>query len=514
MVLRNILPLIVASASAVQCLAETKTKQQTRPNIILFIVDDMGWQDTSLPFWTERTPQNDRFETPNMERLARQGMMFTQAYASAISSPSRCSLITGANVCRHRVTNWTLERDKSTDIENDIVTPPDWNYNGISQVSGTNNTFVATSFVDILRRNGYHTIHCGKAHFGAIDTPGESPTHFGFEQNIAGHAAGGLASYLSENNFGHTKDGKPYALNAIPGLEKYWGTGTFATEALTKEAIKALDKAKKYRQPFFLYMAHYAVHIPIDKDMRFYQKHIDRGMTAKEAAYAALIEGMDKSLGDIMDWLSDNDEADNTILIFMSDNGGLASSAEWRDGTLHSQNLPLNSGKGSLYEGGVRVPMIVSWNGTTRKGSRCDKYVIIEDLYPTILEMAGVKHYRTTAPIDGKSMVPLLTETGDTSKGRALFWNCPNVWGNAGPGISLDCAVRKGDWKLVYHYDTGKKELFNIATDIGEKTNVAAQNPTVLKRMSKELGRYLRSVDAQRPSFKSTGKPCPWPDEI
>lgn len=263
-----------------------------------------------------------------MERLAKEGMMFTQAYASSISSPTRCSLITGTNAARHRVTNWTLFKDKTTDRESDVLTLPDWNYNGVAQVGGTNNTFVGTSFVQILKNNGYHTIHCGKAHFGAIDTPGEDPHHWGFEVNIAGHAAGGLASYLGENNYGHTKDGKPYAPNAIPGLEKYWGSDTFATEALTQEAIKALDKAKKYNQPFYLYMSHYAIHIPIDKDKRFYQKYIDRGLTAKEAAYAALIEGMDKSLGDLMDWLEKNGEADNTIVIFMSDNGGLSASPD------------------------------------------------------------------------------------------------------------------------------------------------------------------------------------------
>ena len=245
-------------------------KTDKRPNIILFMVDDMGWQDTSLPFWTEKTYYNSVYETPNMERLAKQGMMFTQAYACPLSSATRC--------------NWTLEKNKTTDRSSETVQLPDWNYNGVSQVPGTNNTYVGTSFVELLRRSGYHTIHCGKAHFGAIDTPGENPTHWGFEVNIAGHAAGGLASYLSELNYGHTKDGKPYSLMAIPGLEDYWGTGTFVTEALTQEAIKALDKAKKYNQPFYLYMAHYAIHIPIDKDMRFFPKYVRKGLTDKEAA--------------------------------------------------------------------------------------------------------------------------------------------------------------------------------------------------------------------------------------
>lgn len=215
-----------------------------RPNIILFMVDDMGWQDTSLPFWTQKTRYNELYETPNMERLARQGMMFTQAYASSISSPSRCSLITGTNAARHRVTNWTLQKNTKTDREDKLLDVPDWNYNGVSQVAGTNNTFVGTSFVQLLKDSGYHTIHCGKAHFGAIDTPGEDPHHWGFEVNIAGHAAGGLASYLGEENYGHTKEGKPVSLMAVPGLEKYWGTETFVTEALTLEAIKALVRQR------------------------------------------------------------------------------------------------------------------------------------------------------------------------------------------------------------------------------------------------------------------------------
>lgn len=485
-----------------------------RPNIILFLVDDMGWQDTSLPFWTQKTHYNLAYETPNMERLAKQGMMFTQAYACNISSATRCCLLTGVNAARHRVTNWTLERDKPTDRTSPSVQLPAWNYNGISQVEGTPHTFVGTSLVELLRRGGYHTIHCGKAHFGAIDTPGENPVHWGFEVNIAGHAAGGLATYLSEKNYGHTRDGKPFSLMSIPGLEEYWGTGVFATEALTREAIKALDKAKKYNQPFYLYMAHYAIHVPIDKDMRFFPKYVRKGLSDKEAAYASLIEGMDKSLGDLMDWVEKNGEADNTIIIFMSDNGGLAAEPGWRDGEIHTQNYPLNSGKGSLYEGGIREPMIVSWPGKVKPDTRCDKYLLIEDFYPTILGMAGIEEYETVQPIDGISFMPLLRNTGDPSAGRALVWNFPNIWGNDGPGINLNCAIRKDNWKLVYYYETGKKELFNIPDDIGEKKDVATRYPDIVRRLSKELGEYLRGMGGQRPSFKTTNMPCPWPDEI
>lgn len=206
--------------------------------------------------------------------------------------------------------------------------------------------------------------------------------------------------------------------------------------------------------------------------------------------------------------------ADNTIILFMSDNGGLSSAPEWRDGVLHTQNAPLNSGKGSAYEGGIREPMIVKWPGVTVAGSSCDKPLIIEDFYPSILEMAGIKKYKTVQQVDGVSFVPLLKRTGDPSEGRRFYWNYPNIWGNTGPGIGPTAAIRNGDWKLVYYYENGVKELFNIQEDIGEKHNKISEHPQLVKKLSKKLGRYLRTVDAQRPSFKLTGQPCPWPDEI
>lgn len=489
--------------------------QADRPNIILFMVDDMGWQDTSLPFWTERTHYNDIYETPNMEHLAGRGMMFTQAYATSVSSPTRCSLMTGMNAARHRVTNWTLYKNQSTDRKSEVLEFPEWNVNGICQVPGIPRTIQATALPQILKDNGYHTIHCGKAHFGAIDTPGENPHHFGFEVNIAGHAAGGLASYLGEDNFGNRTDGRANPPNAIPGLEKYWGEDIFATEALIIEAMKALDKAQKYDQPFFLYMSHYAIHIPVDKDMRYYRKYIDKGLSEREAGYASLIEGMDKSLGDLMNYLDTNNLTDNTVIIFMSDNGGLSSESRWRDTPLHRHNYPLNSGKGSAYEGGIREPMIVSWPGVVKAGSKCDNPLIIEDFYPGILEIAGVSQYETVQPIDGRSFIPLLTHPeNNISADRAFIWNFPNLWGNDGPGIGPTCTIRKGDWKLIYYYETGKKELFNIPEDIGEKNDLSGKEPRIIQELSEELGKELRRMDAQRPVFKKSGKAVPWPDEF
>lgn len=447
-----------------------------------------------------------------MERLASEGMIFTQAYASSVCSPTRVSLMTGMNAARHRVTNWTLKKNASNDAPSDVLNFPNWNVNGISQEPNIERTYEVTALPQLLKNNGYFTIHCGKAHWGAIGTPGENPLNLGFDVNIAGHAAGGPTSYLGEENFGNRTDGKTSPLFAIPGLNEYWGKDIFATEALTLKALKTLDHVKN--KPFYLYMSHYAIHVPINKDKRFYQKYIKAGLSEKEAAYAALIEGMDKSLGDIMNWLEQNNLADNTVLIFMSDNGGYATGNGWRDEPLYTQNAPLNSGKGSAYEGGVRVPMIVKWSEKVQPNTKCNDYLIVEDFFPTIMKIAGIKAYKTKQPIDGISFMPMLEGKKTKYYRRNLYWHFPNLWGESGPGIGTTSTIRSGDWKLIYYYENGKKELFNIKKDIGEQQNLALKKKRLTIKLSKNLGDYLRSVNAQRPSFKANGKPCPWPDEI
>jgi arylsulfatase A-like enzyme len=196
----------------------------------------------------------------------------------------------------------------------------------------------------------------------------------------------------------------------------------------------------------------------------------------------------------------------------MSDNGGYATGAEWRDEPLYTQNAPLRSGKGSLLEGGIREPMIVRWPDVVRGNTRCDSYLIIEDFFPTILEMAGIRRYRVPQTIDGHSFISLLKGSGNPSRKRTLIWNYPHVWGNSGPGIDLNCAIRKGDWKLIYYYKTGRKELYNIRKDISEEHDLAAEHPNLVRRLSRQLGKRLRAMKAQRPTFQATGKPCPWPD--
>lgn len=483
-----------------------------KPNIIFFLVDDMGWQDTSEPFWTERTPFNDRYHTPNMERLADEGVKFTNAYSCAVCSPTRVSWITGMNAARHRVTNWTLNPDGSQEPKDKQLQLPKWNYGGVSSVPNIPQTVYATPLPEILRQNGYFTIHCGKAHFAALGNDGENPLNLGFDVNIAGHAAGAPKSYLGTENFGNDSLGNPTGVWSVPGLEKYHGQDIFLSEALTREAILAMDSAKMQNKPFFLYMAHYAVHTPMYKDNRFAERYEKMGLPAVEVKYSTMVEGMDKSLGDLVTYLKENDLEDNTIILFTSDNGGLSAVA--RAGEKHTHNKPLSSGKGSAHEGGIREPMIVKWPKVTKPGGIVNSYVIIEDFYPTILELAEITSYETVQTLDGISFVPLLSEQSDPSVNRPIFWHFPNKWGPTGPGIGASSSVRLGEWKLIFYHLDRSFELFNLVDDIGESNNQISQNPEKGKELAKILGTYLRSVEAQMPIDKTTNKQVEWPDEV
>jgi arylsulfatase A-like enzyme len=480
-----------------------------KPNIILFLVDDMGWQDTSVPFYTTSTPFNEIYHTPAMERLADQGMKFTQAYSHSICSPTRVSLMSGMSAARHRVTNWTLRRNATNDRKHETLDMPNWYVNGMQPTDSIENSVHVTPLPQILKDNGYYTIHTGKAHFGAIGTPGEDPTNLGFDVNIAGHAAGGPGSHHGEHNYSAVwRNGSP--IWDVPGLEKYHGTQTNLAEALTQEAILALEEASMTGKPFFLYLSHYAIHAPIEEDHRFIDKY--EGMDPIEAKYASMIESMDKSLGDLMDYIEEKKLRKNTIILFTSDNGGLSAAA--RGGVPHTHNKPLSSGKGSAHEGGIREPMIVSWPGVTSPGTSTDRYLIIEDFFPTILAMAGIENYETVQHVDGQSFMPILKNNSGLKNDRPLFWHVPNNWGPTGPGIGAASTIRKGDWKLIYYHADQSFELFNITEDIGEQTNLAKTENEIKAELAAELGQYLRSVDAQMPTFKESGKTVPWPDEV
>jgi arylsulfatase A-like enzyme len=502
----------LAAASMSGPLAWSMGGAAPKPNIVLFLVDDLGWQDVSEPFYSRRTAFNDRYHTPNVERLAREGVKFTQAYAYPVCSPSRVALMTGMSAARHRVTNWTLRKNETTDAPHPTLAFPVWNMNGMCPTPGVERTAYATPLPALLQQSGYMTIHCGKAHLGAIDTPAADPLTLGFDVNIAGHAAGAPGSHLGLHDFSAEWQ-KGDRVWDVPGLDEFRGKDVTLAEALTTRAIAALEAPTALGQPFFLYMSHYAVHAPIEEDRRFLKRYTDAGLDPIEARYASMIEGTDRSLGDLMALLDRKGIAGRTVVIFMSDNGGL--STEGRGGTPNTHNKPLSSGKGSAHEGGIREPLIVRWPGVVRAHTTQATPVIIEDFFPTILAMAGIEHPRVVQHVDGVSFVPLLrgrrSPAGDD---RALFWHFPNNWGPTGPGIGASSSVRRGDWKLIYYHADRSFELFNLADDIGETINLAAREPARVRDLATVLTKYLKSVDAQMPTDKRTGRPVDWPAEV
>jgi arylsulfatase A-like enzyme len=493
------------------CLTDNKKEQP--PNIILFFVDDMGWQDTSVPFWTKRTLFNEIYKTPNMERLAKKGVKFTNAYATPVCSPTRVSLMTGMNAARHRVTNWTLKPDQKQPMELNHPTLefPDWNYNGISLQPLITNTVNAKPLPKLLSEAGYHTIHAGKAHFGAIGYPASNPINLGFDVNIAGHAAGRPESYLGIENFGNGKTGNN--VWAVPGLEKYHGQDIFLTEALTQEVINALDQPVQSNQPFFLYFALYGIHTPLMANERFVEQYRKIGLEEPEARYASMIESMDEALGNVLDYLEVNQIENKTVILFMSDNGGLSAVA--RGGEKHMHNIPLKSGKGSIYEGGIRVPMLAYWPNKTKPETINTSPLIIEDFFPSILDIAQVNAYNLPQTVDGHSFIPQLVR--DDSKSvvdRPLFWHYPNEWGIVGPGIGSYSAVRQGDWKLIYFHTKKTFELYNLKEDIQENFDLSISNQEKVKQLAITLTKYLKKVDAQMPVYKSTKQKVPCPTSI
>ena len=489
--------------------------QVKQPNIILFLVDDMGWQDCSLPFWDKPTKLNATYHTPNMEKLAAKGMMLTNAYSNAVCTPTRVSLMTGMNVARHGVTNWTnVNINTPTDFKDSLLQPAKWNYNGLTPernyMNELNHTVVATPLPQILKEAGYYTILAGKAHFASTGMPGASPINMGFDVNIGGSAAGHPGSFLASKSYRQNDKDTSWA---VRGLEKYIPEDLYLTEAITREAIHTLDN-RNHSKPFFLYLSHYAVHVPYDKDIRFYQKYIDAGLTDTEAKYAALVEGMDKSLGDVINYLEKNGLDKDTYILFTSDNGGLSLKGS-RSGEPHTQNLPLKQGKGSLYEGGIRVPMIAA-GPQIKPGSVSKQYIISEDYFTTILQMANALPKTVKQVVDGKSFLPVLQgKQKSIDSQKTIIWHYPNNWTNVNvKGISWASAIRQGDWKLIYFHKQQILELYDLSKDIEELHDLSALEVAKTKTLANLLTQKLKERNASMPSWLSTGKTIAWPNEI
>jgi len=477
--------LIAAVVLSAACLPASAA--DSRPNIIVFLVDDMGVMDTSLPFLTDangrpqRYPLNDYYRTPNMERLATRGIRFNNFCAMSVCSPTRLSIMTGQNAARHRTTNW-INPDRNNAGPQGA---PQWNWQGLKQGDVT--------LAGLLHSAGYRTIHVGKGHFGPRDSQGADPRNLGFDINVGGTSSGAPGSYYGEDNYGH---GTKRANNAVPHLEKYHGTKTHLTEACTIEANARVRDAVGAGKPFFLYLAHYAVHSPFQSDPRFAEHYAESGKPIPAQAFATMIEGMDKSLGDVLDQLDALGIADNTLIFFLGDNGS--------DAPLGHQHevacaAPLRGKKGAHYEGGMRVPLIAAWAKVNPQNTNQQRLPVaagaiqsqlanVCDLFPTILALTGIDA-PSDHPVDGQRLDALLTGQHDKARRDVFLMHYPH----SPHRTEYFTSYREGPWKVVYHYlptavsGHSHYQLFRLDDDPFEQQDLAAAQPDELRRMMQRL---------------------------
>jgi len=445
-------------------------EQPAKPNFVFILIDDMGWADCGCYGSTFH-------ETPNIDKLAKQGMKFTDAYAACcVCSPTRASIIAGKYPARLHITDWLPGR---TDRPSQKLLRPK-----IEQAL----PLTEISLARALKPAGYASASIGKWHLGG---PDHSPVKHGFDLNVGGSARGSPPGYFF-----------PYRLpKNSPPLFPDSKPGEFLTERLTTEAEKFIDQNKD--KPFFLYLAHYSVHIPLEAKKDVIAKYAAKAKPTEKQnnpLYAAMVESVDDSVGRVMKKLDDLKIADRTIVVFTSDNGGLSV----REGvnTPATSNAPLQAGKGFNYEGGIREPLIVRWPGAVKPGSTCDVPVLSMDFYPTFLELAGVKP-EAKQVIDGVSLLPLLKQTAGFKR-EAIFWHYPHYSNQGGRPSG---AVRQGAYKLIEFYEDGKRELYNLKDDIGEKNDLSAKMPDKTKELAKLLDDWRQDVKAQLPTVNPAYAP-------
>ncbi len=498
---------LLAPLTAVPAVGPQPARPGIAPNIVVFLVDDMGVMDTSVPFLTDeagmpqRYPLNDYYRTPNMQRLAAGGIRFNNFCAMSVCSPTRISILTGQNAARHRTTNWI-----NPDQDNrGPLGPPAWNWSGLKQRDIT--------LPRLLQQAGYRTIHVGKGHFGPRAWEGAEPKNLGFDINVAGCSIGAPASYYGQQNYGN---GPPSSPNAVPHLEQYHGTDTFLTEALTVEAKSRVTDAVESGQPFFLYLAHYAVHAPFNSDPRFAGNYTDAGKPAPAQAFATLIEGMDKSLGDVLDHLAALQVAENTLVFLLGDNG---SDAPLGDPHAVACAAPLRGKKGAHYEGGMRVPFIAAWAKASDTNAYQQRLPIgagmiqrqqaaVYDLFPTILALVDIPTPENHV-VDGTRLDILLAGKRDTTREETFLMHYPH----APHRSDYFTCYRHGDWKVIYHYvpceasENSHYQLFNLAEDPFESKNLASSHPDRLRAMMRELIAALEHQNALYPVDKDSTTP-------
>ncbi|MGQ9505110.1 MAG: sulfatase [Thermogutta sp.] len=450
-------------------LALSSSQGQQRPwNILFILLDDLGATDFGCT--------GSRFyETPHIDRLATQGMRFTQGYAACtVCSPTRAAIMTGKYPARLHLTDWIKGSLRPTAK----LRIPDWTmYLPLEEIT----------IAERLRSAGYSTVHIGKWHLG---DPPYYPEHQGFDLNIGGTSRGAPGSYFWPYGKGDSRV-------PLEGGQE----GEYLTDRLTSEAIRFLEEHRD--RPFFMYFAHYAVHQPLQAKTELIE-HYEKKVADAQArgddlngqqcpVYAAMIHSVDESIGRLMDCLDRLGIAQRTVIFLTSDNGGLVLPL-CKDKPI-THNIGLRAGKGSAYEGGVRVPWIVRWPGVVTPGSVCNEPIISIDVYPTILEITGVADAEGHSS-DGVSIVPLLRQQGSLAK-RAIYWHYPHYHRG---GATPYSAVRDGDWKLIEFFEDNHVELYNLKEDPEESKDLATQYPEKADAIRAQLHRWREEVNAQLPT--------------
>lgn len=452
-----------------------------RPNFVFFLIDDLGWRDTACY-------GSNYYETPNIDRLASEGMLFTNAYAAcAVCSPTRAAVMTGRYPARLGVTDWIRSRFQGGKIPADKENPTEY-------VGGKNRKLLCPpnalwmelseiTIAEALKSVGYVTCHVGKWHLGADDW---YPDRQGFDYNIGGCDFGQPPSYFDP----YWRKGQG-DIPTLPPRRK----GEYLTDREADEAVNFIRRHKD--KPFFLYMAHYAVHTPIQGKADLVAKYKSKEPTnQKNPTYAAMVQSVDDAVGKICLALDELDLADRTIVFFTSDNGGLSGVTD---------NTPLRAGKGYPYEGGIREPLIVRWLKMIRPGIVSDEPVTSVDYLPTICDAAGVP-LPSDRPMDGVSILEHLRSNGTTKLDRdAIFWHFPHYRGDIVP-YSI---IRAGDWKLIKRYEGRQFELFNLRTDSSEKTDLSDKMPDWVKELNARLNAWLRATGAKLPRQNRDYEPTP-----
>ena len=458
-----VLPVLIGLVGALVagCTGKSESERSTAPfwNIVLVLVDDLGWTDLGIM-------GSSFYQTPNIDRLAHEGMRFTNAYAAAtVCSPTRASILTGQYPARLHVTDWIHGHSRPWAK----LQVPTWTHKLPAEV---------TTLAEALATGGYVSASIGKWHLGD-----DSPEAHGFDLNVAGDHRGQPPSYYAPYN--------------IPTLQELENDEEYLTDRLTDEAIAFITKNRT--NPFFLYLPFYTVHTPIEPPPEKLTRYEAKAETLnadtssqRNPGYAGMIESLDDGVGRLLETLNDLDIADRTVVIFASDNGGLVRDASlWGPVTA---NLGLRAGKGSSYEGGIRVPFIVRWPGTTEPGAVENTPVVSPDIYSTILDITGLATNSLELQ-DGISLVPLLNATGPIDR-EALYWHYPHYHPG---GATPHGAVRVGDLKLIEFYEDARVELYDLGLDVTESQNLATRYPSQAKHLTDMLHAWRQNVGAQMP---------------